>query len=210
MDNNKKFWQRVAGFYTRFESINEPLYENISRKIIPSLNSEMKVLELACGSGQLTFRLADYVKVWEATDFSPAMIEQAKKKKKKKSICFSVQDATNLPYEKDSFDVVLIANALHIMPRPNRALNEIFRVLKPGGFLFAPTFIWRKNAGFQLCAWLIERLGFKVFNKWNQEELIQFVEDKGFIIKAHSIMGSNITPLCYLASEKPRSKENII
>ena len=51
---------------------------------------------------------------------------------------FSVEDATSLPYADETFDAVLIANALHIMPRPEKALAEIYRVLKfPGGQLFA-------------------------------------------------------------------------
>ncbi|MFQ9418242.1 MAG: class I SAM-dependent methyltransferase [Lachnospiraceae bacterium] len=46
------------------------------------------------------------------------------------NLIFEVADATDLPYENHSFDVVLIANALHIMPEPEKALKEIERVLK--------------------------------------------------------------------------------
>ena len=38
---------------------------------------------------------------------------------------FEVADATTLPYDDNSFDVVLIANALHVMPAPEKALKEI-------------------------------------------------------------------------------------
>lgn len=41
-----------------------------------------------------------------------------------------------------TFDVVVIANALHIMPAPDPAMKEIYRVLKKGGILFAPTFVY--------------------------------------------------------------------
>ena len=50
-------------------------------------------------------------------------------------------DATALPYADDSFDAVLIANALHVMPEPEKALREIDRVLRPGGILIAPNFM---------------------------------------------------------------------
>ena len=61
------------------------------------------------------------------------------------NISFSVQDATKLTYNSEEFDVVVIANALHIMPEPNKALAEIHRVLKPNGILFAPTFVYEKK-----------------------------------------------------------------
>ena len=46
------------------------------------------------------------------------MIAQAKLKPRGAGLHFSVQDATSLPYADETFDAVLIANALHIMPRP--------------------------------------------------------------------------------------------
>lgn len=81
MKDNKKFWQRFAKLYSPFmEKGNGELYDNISKTVKPKLNKDMNVLELACGSGQLSFRLARSVKIWEATDFSENMIAEAKKK----------------------------------------------------------------------------------------------------------------------------------
>lgn len=139
--DNKQFWQRWASCYGPLMQSSEPLYAAIAQQMQPYLTPEMNVLELACGSGQLSFRLSRLVRDWEATDFSPKMIAQAKLKPRGAGLHFSVQDATSLPYADETFDAVLIANALHIMPRPEKALAEIYRVLKPGGQLFAPTFV---------------------------------------------------------------------
>lgn len=202
MENNINFWEKVAALYGIFMKRNLSSYDIISSKIRQCLNKDMKVLELACGSGQLTFCLAKQVKEWYATDFSPSMLGEAKKQSTQKNIIFSVQDATRLPYEEHSFDAVLIANALHIMPQPDLALEEIFRVLKPGGLLFAPTFIWKRGVVFGVGAWLLQMFGFKVFHRWSQEEFAQFVEKKGFLVTEYSLVGSNITPICYLAAKK--------
>ena len=78
-DDNKGFWQRFAFIYGAFMKKSEPLYRKICEQIAPELNARMSVLELACGTGQLTFPLCDEVKSWRATDFSEKMIEQAKK-----------------------------------------------------------------------------------------------------------------------------------
>lgn len=166
MNDNKKFWQRFAKFYSPFmEKGNGKLYDEICAEISAKLHPDMTVLELACGSGQITFRLAGKVKRWDATDFSPNMIAEARKQFVPANLHLSVQDATNLPYEDESFDAVVIANALHIMPEPDKAMAEICRVLKPGGMLFAPTFVHGSGTGFMLRTKILELAGFHVFSK---------------------------------------------
>lgn len=150
MNDNKKFWQRFAKLYSPLmEKGNGQVYDQICTEVSPYLNKEMTVLELACGSGQLSFRLAQKAKQWEATDFSENMIAEAKKKPRPKGLYFSVQDATKLPYAAETFDAVMIANALHIMPEPDKAMGEICRVLKKDGVLFAPTFVHGEGVGYR-------------------------------------------------------------
>ena len=166
MNDNQKFWQRFASLYSPFmEKGNGRLYDDICAEISSKLCQDMTVLELACGSGQLTFRLADKVKHWEATDFSPNMIAEARKQFIPANLHLSVQDATNLPYADECFDAVVIANALHIMPQPDKAMTEICRVMKPDGYLFAPTFVHGEGSAFRLRMKLIETFGFKAYMK---------------------------------------------
>ena len=60
----------------------------------------------------------------------------------------AVQDMFNLPYADKSFDVVIVSNALHIVPEPEKALREIRRVLRDDGVLIAPTFTHLGNGLF--------------------------------------------------------------
>ena len=69
----------------------------------------------------------------EATDASPEMIAEAKRDNQSAKLHFSVQDMFRLPYADKSFDVVIVSNALHIVPQPEKALAEIRRVLKDDG-----------------------------------------------------------------------------
>ncbi len=148
--DNKAFWQRFAKLYGPvMERSGAKLYRDICQHIRPYLNRDMNVLELACGIGLLSHPLSGQVRLWEGTDFSPAMIAEAKKKNLSARLHFSVQDATALTYALGSFDAVVIANALHIMPDPDKAMTEIRRVLKPEGLLFAPTFVHGEGTGFQ-------------------------------------------------------------
>ena len=58
------------------------------------------------------------------------MIAEAKRDNRSAKLHFSGQDMFHLPYADESFDVVIVANALHIVPEPEKALSEIRRVLK--------------------------------------------------------------------------------
>ena len=203
MTANKGFWDRWAGRYDGAMAGSAGLYAQIANRIIKSLNRDMSVLELACGTGLLSERLAGSVKLLEATDFSEAMIRQAKAKSYSSRLHFSVQDATALPYAAHSFDAVVIANALHIMPRPELALAEIRRVLKPGGTLYAPTFVHGRGAGFRLRARLMALAGFKVYSKWSAEEFAAYISGCGFEVTQRSRLGSKIAPLCYLEAVSP-------
>ena len=64
------FWQKTARHYTRSMDRSAPLYAAVCERIRPHLSRDMNVLELACGTGQLSFPLSPYVRLWEATDRS--------------------------------------------------------------------------------------------------------------------------------------------
>ena len=82
------------------------------------------VLELATGPGMIAKHIASAAKNVVATDFAPNMIETAKKGCVPQNVTFEVADATSLPYADKSFDLVVIANALHIIPAPQKALAQ--------------------------------------------------------------------------------------
>ena len=127
MDDNKQFWERFSRHYAGFMRRSQATYQQICKAMRPFLKRDMDVLELACGTGQLSVPLSPCVRSWEATDFSAEMIRQAKKQVYSSRLHFSVQDATKLPYGPESFDAVVISNALHVMPHPEKALAEAWR-----------------------------------------------------------------------------------
>ena len=201
-DDNKAFWQRFARLYTGAMSHSEALYRSISERIRPHLRRDMQVLALACGTGQLSFPLSPAVGNWEATDFSPAMIAEAKKRPGSARLHFSVQDATKLPYGDETFDAVVIANALHIMPHPELALGEIRRVLKPEGLLFAPTFTRPQTFAGKLRMRIMALVGFRTFHSWNQQELTDCLTAHGFAVTDSAMLGGGMLPLCFTGCKK--------
>ena len=200
MDDNKKFWDRCARFYTGIQQrSNRRLYEELNRMCMSQLTEDMDVLELACGSGQFTYPLCDRVHSWEATDFSQAMIEEAQKKPC--TAHFSQQDATRLPYENRRFHVVLIGNALHIMPEPQKALSEIHRVLKDGGILLAPTFVYEGKVN-RLRMRLTEMVGFQTFHQWKEAEFCRYVENCRFRCISSELVPGDPLPVAFSVFRK--------
>ena len=180
--DNKGFWDRWAKRYDFMLSKDGRTYAQIVSLMKRKLNRDMTVLELACGTGLLSVRLVGSVKLLEATDFSEKMIRQAKVKAHSSRLHFSVQDATSLPYTSGTFEAVVISNALHIMPEPEKALAEIKRVLKPGGILIAPTFTAAGSLSGRMKIRLMELSGFQVFHKWTPKGYLDFLKENGFEI----------------------------
>lgn len=200
---NKGFWNKFSGLYDTFMKKDEKMYEELVRLIKKELHQEMNMLELATGTGIIGLKLAPYIRLLEATDFSPEMIEIAKEKGKHlTNVHFSVQDACHLPYKPESFDIVLIANALHIMPEPEKALESIRKVMKADALLIAPNFLWDdKRKGLRLKQKLMNLIGFKAFNNWSLESYIAFIEANGYKVIKHHYLQSDF-PLGYVVAQK--------
>ena len=99
-------------------------------------------LELGCGTGffLLNLKQAGVLDEGHVTDLSPGMVKVAVRNAE--SLGFSVEgrvaDAESLPYDDDSFDLVVGHAVLHHIPDLDLAMREVLRVLKPGGrFVFA-------------------------------------------------------------------------
>ena len=188
-NDNKGFWDRWAKRYDRTIAIEKNTYVQILRRMKRKLDREMYVLELACGTGVFSAQLAGGVKMLEATDFSEKMIEKAKQRAHSSKLHYSVQDATALPYAPGTFDAVIISNALHIMPSPEKALAEIRRVLKPDGILIAPTFTAAESIFGRLKIRVMELSGFQVFHKWKPQEYLDFLKANGFTVTDREVYG---------------------
>lgn len=200
--DNKGFWQKYAKYYSSFMKSSEVLYKKIAMQIIPQLNGRMKVLELACGSGQLTYKLLRYCGRYIATDYSENMVNEAKKRGVCRKLSYEVQDATAISYPDNSFNAVLISNALHIMPDPEKALSEIHRVLEDDGLLFAPTFVHAENTMFKVRFFVLNKLGFKVYSRWTSDEYESFIKENGFEIKNRVDFEDKLMPLCLIIAKK--------
>ena len=113
----KKTWDLYAPIYKRAMKADQKVYDYMYARI-PEVLRDKEVLEIATGPGLLAKHVAPAAKRMIATDYSDGMIAEAKKGENPANLTFEIADAMALPYDDDSFDAVLIANALHIVPDP--------------------------------------------------------------------------------------------
>lgn len=189
----KKIWDLYAPIYERAMRSDAHIYEFMYEHI-PQVIRGKEVLEIATGPGLLAKHVAPAAKRMVATDYSDGMIREAMKGERPANLTFEVADATALPYADKSFDVVLIANALHVMPQPEKALSEIDRVLRPGGVLIAPNFVEHKG-GFMSRVWsgILKIAGIRFEHQWSAQEYLDWLEAHGWCVTFSRQMAARIS-----------------
>ena len=196
MRERKDFWDRNAGLYDRFMRKDGAAYEAMYEMIQPVVRHKT-VLELATGTGLIAKHIVNAAALVEATDASPEMIAEAKRDSRSAKLHFSVQDMFRLPYANQSFDVVIVSNALHIVPQPEKALQEIKRVLKDDGVLIAPTFTHAGNSfRGKVKAFFMRLAGFPLHSRWTSEEYLRFLRQNGWTVRKSAVLKASF-PLTY-------------
>ena len=196
MQEHKDFWDRNAGRYDRFMRKDGAAYEMMYEMIRPVVRHKT-VLELATGTGLIAKHIVNAAALVEATDASAEMIAEAKRDNHSAKLHFSAQDMFRLPYANQSFDVVIVSNALHIVPQPEKALQEIKRVLKDDGVLIAPTFTHAGNSfSGMVRAFFMRMAGFPLRSKWTSEEYLTFLRQNGWTVRKSAVLKASF-PLTY-------------
>lgn len=187
-NNGLWFWQRYAGLYDLFLRKDRKSYDQLGAFIREEVDTNSEVLELAAGTGLVAKRVAGHCKQYLITDYSKKMLAKAQRKHWPSTVSFEQADATALPYPDGCFDVVIISNALHIMPEPALALQNIRRVLRKGGKLIAPTFVRCGGTRERLLEKPMQWLGFRSWSKWSAQEYAAFLEENGWHIVRREIV----------------------
>lgn len=131
-----------SSVHAKYSTNKQPFAEWISDhyKIAPGA----RILELGCGTGNVW---KDRLSLLEPncslilSDFSSGMLETAKETVgMDPRVDYQVIDIQNIPYQDDSFDIVIANMMLYHVPDLHKGLSEVRRVLKPGGSFYCATY----------------------------------------------------------------------
>ncbi|SKB12303.1 putative enzyme [Planktothrix sp. PCC 11201] len=146
-----------------------------------TLTPETKILDLCCGSGQATSVLVEYSQNVTGLDASPLSLKRAQNNVPQAQYVEGF--AENMPFTDHSFDLVHTSAALHEMnpEQLQQILNEVYRVLKPGGIFTLVDFHSPTNPifwpGVAMFLWL-----FETETAWQllETDMVQLLSQIGF------------------------------
>ncbi len=137
MSGKEKYWGLHADRYDEFAEyvVGRQLRQAIFDRLIDEKDLG-ETLECGCGTGFYTRAIAKNALSVTATDISEEMLNRAKNNLRSFiNINFQKADCEDLSFPAESFDTVVLANVIHILARPEKAIAESFKTLRQSGRL---------------------------------------------------------------------------
>ncbi|MFO7967988.1 MAG: class I SAM-dependent methyltransferase [Archaeoglobaceae archaeon] len=128
----KHYWDSNVDVHDRLFSFFPHEEISWSEFLTGKLNTCQKILEMGCGTGNLTSILIKAGYDVTAVDISPHMLDKLSFKEGCNTL---LGDAEDPPFKAGSFDAIICRNLLCTLPQPHKTLHEWFRLLKRGGKL---------------------------------------------------------------------------
>jgi ubiquinone/menaquinone biosynthesis C-methylase UbiE len=134
----KADYSKIASSYDKGRPLSEDIYNlwlnAISR--LAKAPAGSKLLDIGCGTGRFTIPLATKLRFKvTGADSSEEMLAKAREKDTGKLIKWNLQDAQDLTYSDNSFDIVFMSHLLHHCDDPDKVIHECWRVLKVPGVI---------------------------------------------------------------------------
>jgi|GEM_PF-19501 len=201
-DDAHGYWENHADRYKlAMWLFGRPIPEAV-RRTTSLVKGADKVLEVACGTGLFTVGYAPHVGEVLATDYADAMMAIARKRAAHLShVRFDQRDINALGEADGSFDAVVGANVLHLLPDLELALGSLRRVLKPGGLLLVPTYCHDQTLRSKAVSAVLALGSFPGERRFTVARLSSALESAGFdVVEADVIPG--LLPLGFVVGRK--------
>jgi phosphatidylethanolamine/phosphatidyl-N-methylethanolamine N-methyltransferase len=192
-DKGRGYWERHAKRYDRSTRFLSRPVPRMLQLAVEAVQGKARVLEVAAGTGLITTAIAGAVGELIATDYAAGMVkhlEESVRRAGLTNVTCEQADLYDLRFVEGTFDAVVAANVLHLVPDLERALAGLRRVLRPGGLLVAPTYLHRETLGASVLSRLFALTGFPGQRRFTARSLREALEAAGFRIeRAETIAG---------------------
>ncbi|MCL1463547.1 bifunctional 2-polyprenyl-6-hydroxyphenol methylase/3-demethylubiquinol 3-O-methyltransferase UbiG [Argonema galeatum] len=183
--NANNWWEEDSKIYALYH-LNKPRFEFFDR-YVPNWQG-LKALDVGCGGGFSCEFMADRGVEVSGIDRSAKCIEKAQEHAVKRGIKIDYKYglAEEMPYEDNTFDVVVCVDVLEHIADLNKVISEINRILKPNGLFFFDTINRNFKSKFVMI-WLMENILREIkqgVHDWRKfikpEELTDLMEERSF------------------------------
>lgn len=203
--HGQAYWNRLARNYDRSMLLLGRPIPRMIELTTAELQGANDVLEVAAGTGLLTLPVARTVKRVIATDYSEAMIGVLRQRVQEAGLTnveCSQRDVYDLGFPPASFDAVVCANVLHLLPDLPGALAALQRVLRPGGKLVAPTFCHEETRTSRALSRVLALTGFPSQRRLSSRTLREALENARFHVTRHETL-PGLIPVSFVAGVSP-------
>ena len=161
------------------------------------------VLDAATGTGAFACAIAPNVAFVAGCDLSANMLARARVKARKLGLVntgFATGDITAIDFDDSLFDAAIAGNVLHLLPDPQAAVDELMRVVKPGGFIVVPNYFVDGKPADERFVKTAVAAGFPLNNEWSREQFLAFLGQAGLeLVEERTFAGAR--PLCVAVTQ---------
>ncbi len=174
-------YNRIAPYFDRLESMMENwMFGDLRARIWEQVSDE-NILEVGVGTGK-NFAYYPKGKTLQAIDFSPVMLQEAKKKREqlKLSVNLAQMDVEDLQYPDHHFDCVIGTFLFCSVPNPKKGLLELKRVCKPSGHIFLLEHVLSSNVLLATVMHLLNPIIVRILGANINRKTVQTIQQCGF------------------------------
>lgn len=197
---DRDYWERHARRYDASLRLLGRALPKMLELAGEAVRGRGRVLEVAAGTGMVTAVLARSAGQLTATDYAGEMVRILERRVRDAglaNVTCERADIYALRFDPATFDAVVAANVLHLVPDLDAALVALRRVLRPGGKIVVPTFCHDETR----LSWLMSRLlsltGFPGHRRFTMRSLRKALEDAGVVVERAEVL-PGLIPIGYV------------
>lgn len=196
------YWGRFSETYDRNQEYV------VGRELLDEITGELnqlaelgEVVEFGCGTGYFTVAIAEKSTSVLATDLSDNLLEAAKTRLRNHSeVTVQKEDCLETSLMPESCNSVFMANLVHVLATPAKALEESSRILRSGGRIVIVTF-----TGHGMSLWQKIKMGVRFAKTWGKppssirsfspEDVESMLQETGFVVEQSKLIGNRTKAL---------------